>query len=506
MNKDSEPATVACFRRSDLRIAFLLFLVAAFTFIYFKHSFNDVNAVVRACLSLAIVEDGSFAIDRFEHLTIDKSFYNGHYYCDKAPGTSFLAVPFVAAGYCELQRQGRSDFSSPDLSTPTIRINDNFEYLLILASLPISLICAAAVSGMYLLAREFGSERKTSLLCALLLGFGTPFGAWATVLYGHSAAASLLLLGLTTGVGTANHGNGFTVRLRRRLWILTGFLLAYAVLTEYTAAVPACLIGVFLLGGPAGVQKGVRAAASLVGLLAIGVLPVAVLFLFYHATCFGSPFSLGYRFVAGDFPEMRRGFFGLNIPDLFVLLQTLFSPKHGILAFSPFMIFSPILAVKNIQEARHPGLNMLALLIAVYYFLLNSSYAYWYASIIPCRHATAAFPFLVIPFLSGWNREKRHFRIAVNISMILSLLFSVAALAAPSHVRYEALWATDHPSIDLVVELLRGKTASNLGGYIRPNMSAHLTLIPACMAWCLFGLLFFTICRQSDETQKMPEI
>src|SRR5262245_62035968 len=50
-------------------------------------------------LTRAIVERGTVAIDAFHENTGDKSERDGHYYCDKAPGLSWLAVPPYALAH-----------------------------------------------------------------------------------------------------------------------------------------------------------------------------------------------------------------------------------------------------------------------------------------------------------------------------------------------------------------------------------------------------------------------
>jgi len=51
------------------------------------------NENSRLDLTLAIVDEGSFSIDSYYQNTGDRSFYNNHYYSDKAPGLSFLITP-----------------------------------------------------------------------------------------------------------------------------------------------------------------------------------------------------------------------------------------------------------------------------------------------------------------------------------------------------------------------------------------------------------------------------
>ncbi|MCA9711949.1 MAG: hypothetical protein KDK70_39300 [Myxococcales bacterium] len=55
------------------------------------------NQNSRLALTRAMVEQRSTIIDRYHATTGDKSYRDGHFYCDKAPGTSLLALPSYAA-------------------------------------------------------------------------------------------------------------------------------------------------------------------------------------------------------------------------------------------------------------------------------------------------------------------------------------------------------------------------------------------------------------------------
>src|SRR5438034_8210027 len=86
-------------RASDRRVAFFLFFALWLTygFIGPGKSAGNPNSVTRAGLIFSIIQDQSVRIDRFAPLTIDKAFFDGSYYSDKAPGLSLTALPFVAA-------------------------------------------------------------------------------------------------------------------------------------------------------------------------------------------------------------------------------------------------------------------------------------------------------------------------------------------------------------------------------------------------------------------------
>jgi len=59
------------------------------------HNPWSANSRTRMALALSLIEDGSVNINKYEQITIDKSFYYGSYYADKAPGYTFTAMPAV---------------------------------------------------------------------------------------------------------------------------------------------------------------------------------------------------------------------------------------------------------------------------------------------------------------------------------------------------------------------------------------------------------------------------
>jgi hypothetical protein len=48
-------------------------------------------------LTFSIVDEGRFIIDTYQENTVDKAYYQGHYYLVALPGPSFLAVPAYLA-------------------------------------------------------------------------------------------------------------------------------------------------------------------------------------------------------------------------------------------------------------------------------------------------------------------------------------------------------------------------------------------------------------------------
>jgi hypothetical protein len=79
-------------RSSALR-RWLLFVVLLVAYAYFLPRWADWNQNARLDMVLAVVDKGTWAIDDYHENTGDYATYHGHYYSDKAPGTSFLGIP-----------------------------------------------------------------------------------------------------------------------------------------------------------------------------------------------------------------------------------------------------------------------------------------------------------------------------------------------------------------------------------------------------------------------------
>jgi hypothetical protein len=55
----------------------------------------NVQDITRLSLSRSLAERGAVDIDPYHRLTTDRAFFDGHWYSDKAPGLSLLALPTV---------------------------------------------------------------------------------------------------------------------------------------------------------------------------------------------------------------------------------------------------------------------------------------------------------------------------------------------------------------------------------------------------------------------------
>ena len=75
------------------RLEVCIFLILLASYVYFLPRWADWNQNSRLDLVLAIVDQGTLCIDDYYQNTGDYALFEGHYYSDKAPGTSFLGIP-----------------------------------------------------------------------------------------------------------------------------------------------------------------------------------------------------------------------------------------------------------------------------------------------------------------------------------------------------------------------------------------------------------------------------
>ena len=222
---------------SNPATAIEIFLLAFVAFAWLAPQAPVINApvVTRLGLTLSIVESGRLDIDRFADRTIDKAVLKGHYYADKVPGLSFLAIPVVAATAHVINATG----GAVDSVEPA-----DFARFAKVATIAVNgLISALATAVLFLTAIRLGATRTGALFAAGALAFATPFFGWSTAFFAHSVSGSLLMF-VAAVIAFAFAGDrADQSRPPSMLFGLgLGVLLGYTIVVDLTAA-PACLLG-----------------------------------------------------------------------------------------------------------------------------------------------------------------------------------------------------------------------------------------------------------------------
>src|SRR5262245_5953693 len=387
-----------------------------------RQGFNP-QVVTRLGLTLSIVGSGRLDIDRFADYTRDKASFKGHYYADKVPGLSFLAIPAIAAAGLVVTARG-GDVEKSDKSdkrtyfalfakTATIAVN--------------GLISAVATAVLFLTAIRLGATRTGALFAAGVLAFATPFFAWSTVFFAHSVSGSLLMFA-AGAIAFALAGD--TTDQRRPPSMLfglgLGMLLAYTMVVDLTAA-PVCLLGgvlTLVFAARLGVDAFVRMASGLALGGVLGLLPLLI----YNQLAFGSPFELGYSKVVG-FEGMQQGLFGITWPKPSVVWELLFGLRRGLLPLSPVMVLVPVglYVMRREPTIRVAAVAILAVLCS--FLWINASYFYWGggASTGP-RHLVPMLPLCCLALAFAWPHALRAPTVTIillSVSLVLSLISAV---------------------------------------------------------------------------------
>lgn len=423
-------------RRISIFLAIMFFMICVYT----PNGMKSANVVPRIGLSHALLTDGSFQIDAVAPFTIDKAFFNGHYYCDKAPGMSVMCLPGVALGNATADILGLPKPLYTGLNAPTARY-----YLLGIGCMLTAamLLASYTVAVFYRALRRANVSQEAASLVTLSFAFGTPFLIWSTMLFGHGPTAALLFLGFAQYWFIREKPDSVSWRLP-----LAGLVLGWAIITEFTAAPPAALIGLWLLAGSHGHAPD-RLAKSFGLMVSGGLLPLAILLGYNHAA-FGSAFKLGYGQVQG-FAGMKTGFFGISLPDPAVLWAIIGGSYRGILWLSPVLAVATYACFKLMRAGGERMTGIIALAITVYYLCVNGGYFYWDGgqSTGP-RHITPCIPFLMFALGAAWSRlgdAARKTVVALTLYGIFVVTTSTLVDALARDDRQPMLWAHVFPEL-----------------------------------------------------------
>lgn len=426
--------------RKKFRRAALLFLLVFLFYSYFFHFIGreSWNATSRLNLTYALAEYGTFRIDPYHPNTGDKVFFRGHYYSDKAPGLSLLAVP----GYVFFRRAG-------------VESEQDMRYWLTL--LTVGLPSALGAVIFYGLTGIFGGfPSRVRLATTLAYSLGTLAFPFSTVFYGHQAAA---VAGLAAFY--------IFCRLKRSLrpesfplLFLSGFLAGYAFLCDFPAGIILVLLAVYGL-------IVLRRKSGIVFWLLGSSLPVGFL-LYYNYACFGSLFTSSYSLHQTY--SHSAGFLGITLPRLDVLWGITFSPYRGLFYQSPVLLFAlpGFYLFFRSGAARKEGL--FCLLAVLGFFFFNSGYAYWDGvGSTGARFMVPALPFLALALVPAARRWPIRFAILFGISLVFMLVITATEPRAE--------WRVKSPLFYFNFFLfLRGYLSDNLGNLL--GLRGWLSLVP----------------------------
>jgi hypothetical protein len=395
-------------------VPLFILCLAAYAWFYQAGAWNQ---NVRFDLVRSLAEQGTSVIDDYYRNTGDLSCVGRegrcldpdpaagrHAYCDKAPGASWLALPIYAFLWVADDRAPRD---------AGFLVVASYFCTVFAVGVPTAL---SAVMLSWML-RTLGVGKNVGIGFGLAYGLATMVFPYATVLFGHSLAASLAIGGFSPLARLRHAPRGTSTP-----WLLAaaGTSLGAAVAVEY----PCALIGAVLFLYAAGFVRPLRRLGWLVLGGAGPVLALAA----YHWTVFGGPMTLPYAFSTQ--PDRGQGLFmGIGAVDLDALWSILFSSYRGLFFSQPWLLLAaPGLAMM----ARRPALRAEAAVcgaVVVLFVWMNAALVDWPSGYgFGPRYLIPAIPFLVVPAAVAFAVPIRRPALALSFRLGVTGLVGWSAL------------------------------------------------------------------------------
>jgi len=468
------------------RVEKLLFLLLLGSYAYFYQSVGH-NEAARFDLTRALLEDHSVAVDRFRQNSADLVVHAGRTYSNKAPGASLLALaPFWLAGVL-----------LKPLGLPEWAHWDAVAWLTTLAT--VGLLAALAGVVLFRLAHALTGSAFAAALAALAFGLGSIAFPFATLFFGHQIAAAFLVFAFAL-VFQRRHAGKAAAR-PSSTWFAAGLFVAYAVVTEYPAAIPAAGVSLYALDTLR--REGRRWRAGV--FFGLGVGAAAAVLGAYNLAAFGRVFFASYQAYVGEgsaaiYKAHAQGFVGVHWPGLTafgsVLAELTVLPRRGLFFLNPIFALAPVGLILMARERRFRGELILIAVTTALMLSFNACYGdsvlYWGGggSTGP-RHLLPVLPFLALPLAFVAHRMSALFHMLLLASAFLMLVATAVDPRAP-------FYHLNPMGEILIPSYLHGQLALHRGAFFAPvearlpagafNLGGLLGLSPA---WQMLPLLGF---------------
>ena len=374
-------------------VALFVLVLVPYAFFYQGGGWNQNS---RFDLVRAIVEQRTFEIDSFTCANPHAADVPGHLntgdvscrgpngrcqaasepgertYCDKAPGVSFLAVPAYVVAYLVAGR-------GPEPPGPGYLAGSSHLVTIWAAGVP----AAVAVAMVFLLLGTLGVGTRTQVAVSLAYGLGTLTFPYATLLYGNSLAAALLVIAFALLV-RARLGDTSTEPARLSC---IGFLLSFSIVVEYSA-----LLGVVPLLAYA--AWFVRPLPRL-GWVVLGMVPPGLMLAAYDWAAFGGSLTLSYEYSV--FGYRQQAFFGLGLPAWEAMRGITFGAFRGLFFGAPWLLLAIPGGAWWVRRGGARAEMGVCAAVVLLFFWLNSSLADWQGGWgMGPRFLVPALPFMAI--------------------------------------------------------------------------------------------------------------
>lgn len=395
------------------QIALFVILLVCYTYTFPRWA--DPNQNSRLNMVVAVVEDGTFQIDKYVANTVDYAKVGDHYYSDKAPGTAFAGIPFYAGLKIILDRpfmDGLTErLANSAAFQSTLREDGSGvskqKVRFAIAQVVLTFIVSALPSAllgllMYRLLGKFNpaASHRPSIWqrLAVVLSYGllTPAFAYAGAFYGHQLSTMLLF-------------SAFYLVFTRQTQLSTGtliglgLLLGYSVITEYPTVLMAGILYLYTLYMlfRFGDWRRIAWVTLAGGLVAAG-------WMVYNTLIFGGPLTLGYSHSELWQDQHHTGFMSLTLPHWDAIWGITFGLFRGLFVLSPLMLLTLPGFILWWRSGHHRVEFWVAASSMLTIFLFNSSSSMWWGGFaIGPRYLLPMLPFMALALIFVFDQASR---------------------------------------------------------------------------------------------------
>jgi hypothetical protein len=401
--------------------AVVLFVLLAASYGFF-YQCGGANQNARLAMTRSLVEDRVLHINRFSATTHDVRIYQARpqdqlrypglpvlVYSNKAPGSSFWAVPFWAACWYGLGEV---------IQTEWIRLTVS-QYVTTFFALGIP--SAAGLALFFLWLVHVTGRLRASSFVTLALGLGSPFFPYSTMYYSHSLAAVVLFTAFF--MAWTLKTRAATSPIKSAWLFLIGFLAGFGVLLEYSACFPALLILIY--------AGSVVRPWKRVAWMGLGAFITFALLMSYHYRISGHFIYNTYTYLAQTgtgyaLKGMREDRFVL--PRIQVMAELLLGSQRGLFYMCPWLIMG-ILGWGSMMRRSLKAEGLLFAGICVSQVVFISGYGttdYWNGG----HSFTSRYLIVMLPFLAAGVAFIRRELIFSTVVLALWSLLAVTASTA----------------------------------------------------------------------------